>query len=101
MYLWYTNNKGIVYLLMHLNNRILIKLMNTVIDTHTVCKSTEANKTVLEHLKIDFKEVESKRSKTKYLKLYRRSEIFPDNWEMIEELNRWRVENFIDYIVLK
>tara|TARA_Y100001937_G_scaffold49626_1_gene69140 strand:- start:299 stop:532 length:234 start_codon:yes stop_codon:yes gene_type:complete len=72
----------------------------TVIDTHTVCKSTEANKTVLEHLKIDFKEVESKKSKTKYLKLFRHPNVHSDGWEMIEELNRWRVENFIDIILL-
>ena len=49
--------------------------MDTVIDTHTVCKFSEANKTVLEHLKIGFKEVESKRTKTKYLRLLRDSKV--------------------------
>ena len=73
--------------------------MDTVIDTHTVCKFSEANKIVLEHLKIGFKEVESKRTKTKYLRLLRDSKVFSDHWDMIEELNRWRVENFLDIIL--
>ena len=73
--------------------------MDTVIDTHTVCKSSGANKVILEHLKIGFEEVESKRTKTKYLRLLRDSKVFSDQWDMIEELNRWRVENFLDIIL--
>ena len=73
--------------------------MDTVIDTHTVCKSTTANKVILEHLKIGFEEVESKKSKIKYLRLLRDSKVFSDQWDMIEELNRWRVENFLDIIL--
>tara|TARA_R100001015_G_scaffold4069_1_gene1412 strand:+ start:373 stop:600 length:228 start_codon:yes stop_codon:yes gene_type:complete len=73
--------------------------MDTVIDTHTVCKSTEANKVILKHLKIGFEEVESKRFKNKYLRLLRDSKVFSDQWDMIEELNRWRVENFLDIIL--
>ena len=70
--------------------------MKTVIDTHTMCNSTEANKTVLEHLKIDFKEVESKKSKTKYLRLLRHSDIYPDQQKMIEELDRCKINTYYD-----
>ena len=73
--------------------------MKTVINTHTVCRASEANKVILNHLKINFKEVTSKKTKTKYLQLLRNSDVHPNQWEMIEELNRWRVQNFLDIIL--
>tara|TARA_R100000995_G_C3434778_1_gene100268 strand:- start:293 stop:514 length:222 start_codon:yes stop_codon:yes gene_type:complete len=72
-------------------------MIKSLIDMHQVVKAREANKVILEHLKINFKEVESK-SKNKYFQLYRSES--QDSWDIIEELNRWRVQNFLDIILL-
>ena len=67
-------------------------------DSQTVVADTESNKTILNELKIAFKEVYQKRTGTGYLKLFLTES--QDHDETIEELNRWRVQSFIDRVLL-
>ena len=73
-------------------------MKNQLIDSHTVVTDRQANRTILNELKISFKEVQNPRTGTGYLKLFLTES--QDHDETIEELNRWRVQSFIDRVLL-
>ena len=73
-------------------------MKNQLIDSHTVVTDRESNRTILNELKIAFKEVQNPRTGTSYLKLFLTES--QDHDETIEELNRWRVQSFIDRVLL-
>ena len=66
-------------------------------DSQSVVADTESNKTILNELKIAFKEVYQKRSGQSYLKLFLTES--QDHDEIIEELNRWQVQSFVDRVL--
>ena len=66
-------------------------------DSQSVVADTEANKTILNELKISFKEVYQKRSGQSFLKLFLTES--QDHDETIEELNRWQVQSFVDRVL--
>ena len=72
-------------------------MIESLIDCYQVCNATEANKIILNELKIHFTEVESSKG-VKYFRLFRT--VFQDTWDIIEELNRWRVQNYVDRVLL-
>jgi len=66
-------------------------------DSQSVVADTESNKTILNELKIAFKEVYQKRSGQSFLKLFLTES--QDHDETIEELNRWQVQSFVDRVL--
>ena len=66
-------------------------------DSQSVVADTESNKTILNELKITFKEVYQKRTGQSYLKLFLTES--QDHDETIEELNRWQVQSYVDRIL--
>ena len=66
-------------------------------DSHSVVADTESNKTVLNALKIAFKEDYQKRSGKSFLRLLLTES--QDHDETIEELNRWQVQSFVDRVL--
>ena len=66
-------------------------------DSQTVVADTESNKTVLNALKIAFKEDYQKRSGKSCLRLFLTES--QDHDETIEELNRWQVQSFVDRVL--
>ena len=72
-------------------------MIESLIDCYQVCNATEANKIILNELKINFTEVESSKG-VKYFRLFRTAS--QDTWDIIEELNRWRVQNYVDRVLL-
>ena len=70
-------------------------------DSQTVVADTESNKTVLNALKIAFKEDYQKRSGKSFLRLFQVLFLTEsqDHDETIEELNRWQVQSFVDRVL--
>ena len=66
-------------------------------DSQSVVADTESNKTVLNALKIAFKEDYQKRSCKSFLRLFLTEA--QDHDETIEELNRWQVQSFVDRVL--
>ena len=66
-------------------------------DSQSVVADTESNKTVLNALKIAFKEDYQKRSGKSFLRLFLTES--HDHDETIEELNRWQVQSFVDRVL--
>ena len=70
---------------------------SNLIDANTIVVDRASNRAILKELKIHFMHVRHAETMTKYLKLFLTDSQNKD--EIIEELNRWGLQNFISSLI--